>query len=138
MTVCLSVFPQGGKFKFLLRLSNFGASKGDRFDTNVGALALAPSYDGGDRDTILISLVPPPPSHRAEVNEPVLHRVRVPKESDPGAEEGEGEEEQMFARDAKTVSLGGLQRPSVYMTALKALSELKGKNHQAGSRLSQQ
>lgn len=71
------------------------------------------------------------------MNEPVHRRVRVPKESDPGAA-GEGEEEQMFARDAKTVSLGGPQRPSVYMTALKALSELKGKNRQIGSRLSQQ
>ena len=100
-----------------MRLSNFGASKGDRFDTNVGALA--PSSDGEDGKTVLISLFRPP--HRAEVNEPV--RVRVPKESDPGAEEGEGEEEQMFARDAKTVSLGGLQRPSAYMTALKALSD---------------
>ena len=100
--------------------------------------ALAPSSDGGDREE-RPSRSPwflRPPPHRAEVNEPV--RVRVPKESDPGAAGGEGEEEQMFARDAKTVSLGGLQRPSAYMTALKALSELKGKNRQIGSRLSQQ
>ena len=53
------------------------------------------------------------------MNEPV--RVRVPKESDPGAA-GEGEEEQMFARDAKTVSLGGLQRPSAYMTAKSSVT----------------
>ena len=56
----------------------------------------------------------------------------MPKESDPGAAGEEGEEEQMFARDAKTVSLGGVQRPSAYMTALKAL---KAKREESTDRI---